>query len=892
MASRYQGITLEIGGDSTKLSKALKEPQKEASNLQRQINEVNKALKLDPGNTDLIAQKHRLLSEAVENTKSKLSLLKQAQQDFIANGGDINTQGYVQLQTEIVKTEEKLKSLTKQQYGFSPTVEAMSKRIDDFGNKATEMGNKMKTASTIATGGLVLMAKGATDFETAFVGVKKTIDGTPEQLEKIRKGILDMSLVTASSAVDIAAVAEAAGQLGIATEDIIDFTEVMVMLGDTTNLSAEEAASALAKFANITNMSASDYGRLGSVIVDLGNNFATTESDIVAMGTKLASTGELAGLSEPQIMALATAMSSVGIEAEAGGSAMSKLLKSIQVAVETGSPKLKEFAGAAGMSSSEFKKAFEQDAVGALSAFVGGLNDTERNGKSAIALLDEMGITEVRLSNTVLSLANSHSVMTDAIDTANTAWDENTALQAEADQKYQSTGAKLEQLKNSFTLLAVSLGELLLPIIGAISDALIEFNKWLSDLDPTMKGIIVTIIGIIAAAAPVLIVVGKIANGISAIIDVAGKMSGVISKLGGVIKTVFGAIKTVVLGVLNAIIAHPIIAAVAAVIAIVVLLYTKCEWFRDGVHNIINSVIQFFSNLWTNITNFLQGIIDFISENWQGLLLLLVNPIAGAFKLLYDNCEWFREAVDDFVQGIITFFTNLKDDIVQKFNDVVAFLASIPSRIKAAIAGAIDAVRRWGSDLVAKGKTAASDLVKIVVEGVKSLPGKLVELGANLVTGLWDGIASGIGWLGDQLSGFCGWVVDSVAGAFGIHSPSRVFRDQIGKWLPPGIAVGFKAEMPDAQKEIEANIARMTNSLHGAVELEAIKNTAVQVQSENTNDNLTNQMFTMFESMMEMMLNKLVMEHTTVIGGKVVQRELLPLVNKGLALQNKRGERQ
>ena len=126
---------------------------------------------------------------------------------------------------------------------------------------------------------------------------------------------------------------EIAGQLGIATESLTEFTETMINLGVATNLSAEEAATNLAKFANIVNMA--DYGtdgisnweRLGSVVVDLGNNFATTEADIVEMATRLASTGSLVGLTESQIMALATAMSSVGIQAESGGSTMAKLLK-------------------------------------------------------------------------------------------------------------------------------------------------------------------------------------------------------------------------------------------------------------------------------------------------------------------------------------------------------------------------------------------------------------------------------------------------------------------------------------------------------------------------------------------------------------------------------------
>ena len=227
-----------------------------------------------------------------------------------------------------------------------------------------------------------------------------------------------------ASTTEIAGVAEAAGQLGIKTEDIMNFTRVMIDLGNSTKLSSDEAATALAKFANVTNMSADNYSNLGSTIVALGNNFSTTEADIVSMATRLAATGELTGLTQAQIMALATAMSSVGIEAEAGGTAMSKLLKNIQVAVETGSDSLNDFADVAGMTADDFKKAFQEDAVKALSAFISGLNDTERNGKSAIGILNDMDIKEVRLSNTILSLANSSDLMNDAVELANKSWKE------------------------------------------------------------------------------------------------------------------------------------------------------------------------------------------------------------------------------------------------------------------------------------------------------------------------------------------------------------------------------------------------------------------------------------------------------------------------------------
>ena len=192
--------------------------------------------------------------------------------------------------------------------------------------------------------------------------------------------------------------------LGIATDDVLGFTEVMAKLAVTTDLSADQAAMSLAKFANITKLSADNYDELGSVIVALDNNFATTESSIVSMATRFASTGEIVGLTERQMMAVAAAISSVGIESEAGSSAIGKALKGIELAVVTNSDALKDYASVAGVSAEEFSRAWGEDAVAALSMFIDGLNDTERNGKTAIEILDEMGITEVRMSNAMLYL--------------------------------------------------------------------------------------------------------------------------------------------------------------------------------------------------------------------------------------------------------------------------------------------------------------------------------------------------------------------------------------------------------------------------------------------------------------------------------------------------------
>lgn len=374
-------------------------------------------------------------------------------------------------------------SLTAANSALKANVMAIDKnfvKLDKGFDNIVKAGTKCFSAIATAAGVATLAIGAATaaaiavgsEFETAFTSVKKTVDATEEEYDRLKGDILEMSRVIPSSAADIAEVMAIAGQLGIdndGLDSLTEFTETMINLGVSTNLSAEEAATALAKFANVTSMDAANYERLGSVIVDLGNNFATTEADIVAMATRLASTGDLVGLSEAQIMALSTAMSSVGIASESGGSTMSKLLKKMQMAVETNSKSLEDYASVAGMTGEQFKQAFQEDAVVALSAFIDGLNDTERNGMSAIAILDDMGLNEVRLSNTILALANAEGVMSDAIATANEAWEENTALAVEAGKRYATTESRLQIMGNAFKELGiVAYEDLRGPFLGVI----------------------------------------------------------------------------------------------------------------------------------------------------------------------------------------------------------------------------------------------------------------------------------------------------------------------------------------------------------------------------------------------------------------------------------------
>lgn len=356
-----------------------------------------------------------------------------------------------------------LKTAESKVKGFRDSVDGAFKNLDGaYGKISSTLGNTVKltaTASAAVAGIAVKTGKeifdAGNEFESAFAGVKKTVDATDEEFANLRSNILDLSKEIPATANEIAATMEIAGQLGIANENLTEFTKTMINLGVSTNMTSEEVATALARFSNITNMDPSKYEALGSVVVDLGNNFATTESEIVEMATRLASTGEIVRLSEAEIMAAATAMSSLGIEAQAGSSSLSKLLLRFEVASKKGDDLWKTLASVAGMTGEEFTNLYNESALKAIGRFAAGLNDTERNGKSAAVLLQDLGFKEVRLTRTLLSLASGNDLLYNAMERAEEAWKENTALAEEAGKRYETMESRVQILKNSLTDLKV-----------------------------------------------------------------------------------------------------------------------------------------------------------------------------------------------------------------------------------------------------------------------------------------------------------------------------------------------------------------------------------------------------------------------------------------------------
>lgn len=357
----------------------------------------------------------------------------------------------------------------------------------EYRRKMREVNQEMKTFGSwtdVMAGGLAAGAiqkglsmitdwfkkswEASVEFQTAMAGVAKTTDLSAVQLVAMGEKIKLLSTQIPMTAVEIAGLVEAAGQLGIADKNVLQFAEVMAALGVSTNLSANEAATALAQMANVMGTAVQEYERMGSSIVALGNSSATTEADIVALAQRLAGSGKLVGMSEAQLFGYAAALSSVGIEAEAGGSALSKVWSEIETMVATKSDDLTDFAEVAGVSATEFSRAWSEDAAGAFQLFLAGLADTERTGGSAIATLAALGITEIRTSRALTSLAGAGDLLNRSLETSVNAWDANTALSTEAGIRYETTASRIAMAENALNNLNIAVGDKFKPLVTSV----------------------------------------------------------------------------------------------------------------------------------------------------------------------------------------------------------------------------------------------------------------------------------------------------------------------------------------------------------------------------------------------------------------------------------------
>ncbi|MEC6747330.1 phage tail tape measure protein [Marinilactibacillus sp. XAAS-LB27] len=584
-------MLITLGLDTTAFSSSLTGATRATKTATREMAAGFKIVDAGGNKIDALGFKNQALTKVVAAQRNELGYLKKAYDDTLdAQGNATSTTakvaqkyndaaaklaGYehqmVQTAGQLAEMKVLNEGLTGSLNKFGGVLEKRGKQMADFGDTMT----KRVTLPIIA--GVGLAVKAAMDWESAFAGVRKTNDEVVDSngnvvysYADLEDGLRGLAKELPATHREIAEVGQAAGQLGIQTEKVTSFTKTMIDLGESTNLSAEQAATSFARLANITNMSQDDFDRLGSSVVKVGNNFATTESEITELAMRLAGAGSQIGMSEADIVGLAGALSSVGVEAQAGGTALSKTMINMKVATETGYQQmldlekatgmtrrelelmsansskdftalaasmgktsgelnkiiksgnnLEAFAAVANMSAKDFKQAFETDAVGALGAFIEGLGAAEEKGTSAIQLLDDMGISEVRLRDSLLRAGNASELFARSVEMSNDAWEENTALSTEANIRYETLESQLGMLRNEANDVAITFGG---PFVGALKDGLVtarplierlaDMAKAFSDMDPEMQQMIIKTLAITTAAGPLLSVTGRVAQGI------------------------------------------------------------------------------------------------------------------------------------------------------------------------------------------------------------------------------------------------------------------------------------------------------------------------------------------------------------------------------------------
>lgn len=509
--------------------------------------EFTSSLKGMRNQSDILSRKLKTQQERVKELRKRYKELADAGKEDTVQAKNLASQ-INNANAQINRTESQLRNLSaeikRMESPWTQIGERMTKtgdKMQSFGRSMTSFGRdySMKVTAPIVAGGTA-MVKSSIDYESAFAGVRKTVDATEEEYQALSDGIREMTKVLPASAVEIAGVAESAGQLGIKKENILDFTRTMIDMGEATNLSSEQAATEFARFANIVGMSQKDFDRLGSVVVDLGNNLATTESEVVSMGMRLAGAGKQIGMSEAEIMSFAGALSSVGIEAEAGGTAFSKVMTKMQLSTQRGGKELEQFAKVAGMSASDFKKSFEKDAAGAILKFIEGLSKAEEQGESANSILDEMGLTEVRLRDALLRASGASDVFSDSLQIGTKAWEENTALTEEAEERYKTTESQLKILWNRIKDVAITMGDALAPaLLDAIDAAepliqkIEDGAQAFSEMDKEQQQTILKMIALAAAIGPASIGIGQLSSGVGGLLKIGGSAAKMLGRTGG-----------------------------------------------------------------------------------------------------------------------------------------------------------------------------------------------------------------------------------------------------------------------------------------------------------------------------------------------------------------------
>ena len=764
MASRIQGITVEIGGDTTKLSTALSKVNKEIRDTQAQLNDVNKLLKLDPGNAELMAQKQRLLSQAVSETKEKLDALKLAGQqanEALAKG-EISRSQYDALQREIAETEQALRDLERQAEQSSVALQkigAAGEKLQGVGSAIEGAGQKLMPV-TAAVGGLSAAAvKVAADFDSAMSQVAAVSGATGKELDALRDKAREMGSKTKFSASEAAEAMNYMAMAGWKTGDMLDGIEGIMNLAAASGEDLATTSDIVTDALTALGLSAADSGHFADILAAASSNANT---NVAMMGETFKYCAPVAGAlgftAEDTAEAIGL-MANAGIKSSQAGTAMRTMLTSLTGEVT--------FVG----------DAFGELTVQTTNAdgSMRSLGDILTDCRAAFAQMSESeraanaeALVGKNAMSGFLAVMNAAPGDIEKLNSAINNCDGTAERMAETMQ--DNLAGQLTILKSQLEELAISIGEILMPSIRQIVGWIQGLVDWLNGLDEGTKKVIVTVALVAAALGPVLIVIGKVVGAVGTILTVVPKIAGAVSGVAGFVSgTVIPALSAVV----AAIGWVPI--AIAAVIGVVVLLYNKCEWFRDAVNAVWAQVRDFFVSAWEvicsfftetipaaweSLVSFFQGIPawwsglwqsvgDFFNNVWTGMM---ENPVlSGVVDMIRSLWENLSAALQGIWSGIQTTasgaweliknvilgpvlllidlvtgnFTKLKEDALHIWTNIQQAASTIWSGIQQMVGSAVQGLVNH---------------VSILLSGLRDFMGNLWSAVSSAAASAWNGL--------------------------------------------------------------------------------------------------------------------------------------------------------
>lgn len=477
---------------------------------------------------------------------------------FNGNGFDRAIDGASRLGNKLSRMEK----LTAQSANsMTSNIAKVGAKWESMGDQVAKVGDRLTKSLTLPmVAGGAYAGKMAVEFDTALANVRKTSDMTESQLEELAKSALELSKTQPVDAQTILNIEALGAQLGISNEKLETFAKTVSGLDIATNMNAETAATEMARFANIVGMAEGEFSNYGSTLVAIGNNMATTESEVSQMAQRFASAGAQAGLSEAQILGMSAAMSSLGIRAEMGGSALSQIFVTIGNSVAQGGADLEAFASRAGMSADEFRKAWGEDAAGAFNALIEGIGNATAAGEDMNVIMGELGFTQIRQSDVMRRLAGSteavtqkQSVLSSALELSTSAWEQNTALQKEVDQRNESMASRIEVLKNKLNAIAITIGR---PLVDAVIDAVESLDPMIqgvadaaqafADMDEGGQRAIIAMAGLAAGAGPLMSVSGRLMKGFGSATSKLAVFTDAMMNLDGANLRTYGSSKSLV----------------------------------------------------------------------------------------------------------------------------------------------------------------------------------------------------------------------------------------------------------------------------------------------------------------------------------------------------------